>query len=534
MEAPVAANARLVGIASPPARDDPRALGPLDLMLAAVRSAGADALAASATLLAGVGRIGVPKGRWRYQNPGGEIARAIGADRAVSLLASVGVLQQTLIGDACRAIAEGETDTTLVSGRRGLPHLRSSIRRPGEERQQDDEPHVSLSPKDELRHPAELRRMKMPVVCTRFMESAYRARNGWSIDGHRDRLAQMYSRFSEIAAENLRVEPERSPRDDPQRLERNPMQGFPYTKPIARLDGDQGGHCCARNSAPTSSALRTTAHLSAREHESNHMAAGVDPCELRRVSRGALPGRAALDAGELSIAPRPRRALHVLSGRGRNLRRRASPALNARPHRPGSMAFAGGPQYYVLQATAAGTAVAEAMGPNKGRHGLVSSVGCPDQTGLRPWSRERDARLRATASVRRGGARDRDRAIVDSAGGRAAIAGYTVLYERGKPPRGVAVVDVDAVVLSCNRDPAGRANGIGRAGADARPSCRKSLLHAVIAFPSDRNDLFADIRSISSCEYPRRATRPRFGCRAWRALRSPGRCRRCARRRRRP
>ena len=112
-------------------------------MLTAVRNAGADALPAPAALLAGVGRIGVPKGRWRYQNPGGEIARAIGADRAVALLASVDVLQQTLIGDACHAIGDA-----------GYRILRSSIQDVrAEDRQQDDERDVTPSPKDELRHP---------------------------------------------------------------------------------------------------------------------------------------------------------------------------------------------------------------------------------------------------------------------------------------------------------------------------------------------------------------------------------------------
>lgn len=178
---------------------------PIDLMLAAVRNAGVDALPEPASLLAGVGRIGVPKGRWRYQNPGGEIARAIGAERAVSLLASVGVLQQTLIGDACRAIAEGEADATLVvGGDAGHRILRSQINGVrAEERQQDDAPQISLSPKDELRHQAELRvGMKMPVGLYAIMESAYRAQNGWSVDDHRDRLARMYSRFSEVAVDN--------------------------------------------------------------------------------------------------------------------------------------------------------------------------------------------------------------------------------------------------------------------------------------------------------------------------------------------
>jgi acetyl-CoA C-acetyltransferase len=64
-----------IGVATQREEDPARALEPLDLMLAAVRTAGADALEAPAALLACVGRIAVPKGRWRYQNPGGEIAR---------------------------------------------------------------------------------------------------------------------------------------------------------------------------------------------------------------------------------------------------------------------------------------------------------------------------------------------------------------------------------------------------------------------------------------------------------------------------
>ena len=194
-----------IGVATQREDDPTHALEPIDLMLAAVRSAGADAAADAQALLAGIGRIGVPKGRWRYRNPGGEIAREIGADRAVSLLASVGVLQQTLLGDACRAIAAGETDTALVvGGDAGYRMLRASIKDlPHVERQQEDEPDVSLAPADELRHPAELRAgMKMPVGLYAIMESAYRAQHGWSVDAHRDRLAQMYSRFSEIAADN--------------------------------------------------------------------------------------------------------------------------------------------------------------------------------------------------------------------------------------------------------------------------------------------------------------------------------------------
>ena len=98
----------LVGIGTCSQREDDfaRAREPLDLMLEAVRLAGIDA--GGAHTLAGVGRIAVPKGRWRYRNPAGEIARAIGAPSATTVLASVGVLQQSLIGDACSRIDVGE------------------------------------------------------------------------------------------------------------------------------------------------------------------------------------------------------------------------------------------------------------------------------------------------------------------------------------------------------------------------------------------------------------------------------------------
>ena len=72
----------LVGIGTATQREDDfaRAREPLDLMLEAVQRAAHDA--GGSGLLACIGRIAVPKGRWRYRNPAGEIARAIGAPSA--------------------------------------------------------------------------------------------------------------------------------------------------------------------------------------------------------------------------------------------------------------------------------------------------------------------------------------------------------------------------------------------------------------------------------------------------------------------
>ena len=421
-------------------------------MLAAVRSAGIDALSAPAALLAGVGRIGVPKGRWRYQNPGGEIARAIGAERAVSLLASVGVLQQTLIGDACRAIAEGETDTALVvGGDTGYRILRSSIQGVrAEERQQDDAPQLSLAPKDELRHPAELRAgMKMPVGLYAIMESAYRARNGWSIDSHRDRLAQMYSRFSEIAADNASAWNRK--RVDPETIrnasERNPMQAFPYTKlHCSTWNVDQAGALlfCSEQRADELGIARDKRIYPRASTESNHMAQVSTRANFAACPGAGIAGRAALEAGELSISDMDLVELYTCfpvavetyaAELGLPLTRDLTVT--------GSMAFAGGPyNNYVLQATCR---MGQLLREGRGRHGLVSSVsGVLTKQGFGLWSRERGRNGFVLRDVSDEVARAIETVpLVESTQGSAAIAGYTVLYERGKPPRGVAVVDVD-------------------------------------------------------------------------------------------
>jgi acetyl-CoA C-acetyltransferase len=453
-----------IGVATQREDDPARALEPLDLMLAAARNAGADASQDAVKLLAGVGRIGVPKGRWRYQNPGGEIARAIGAGRATSLLATVGVLQQTLIGDACRAIADGEVDTALVvGGDAGYRILRAQIAGVrAEERQQDDEPDELLSPKDELRHPAELRAgMKMPVGLYAIMESAYRAERGWSVDDHRDRLAAMYSRFSAIAAANPHAWNRKH--IDAQTIrdasERNAMQAFPYTKlHCSTWNVDQAGALlfCSAKRADELGIGRDRRIYPRASTESNYMTQVSTRPSLAACPGAGIAGRAALEASGLAIADIDLVELYTCfpvavetyaAELGLPLTRDLTVT--------GSMAFAGGPyNNYVIQATCR---MAELLREGRGRHGLVSSVsGVLTKQGFGLWSTEPSRNGFVLRDVSDDVARAIGaRRVVDSATGRATIAGYTVVHERGKPPRGVAIVDVDgarAVVQS--EDPA--------------------------------------------------------------------------------
>ena len=157
-----------------------------------------------------------------------------------------------------------------------------------------------------------------------------------------------------------------------------------------------------------------------------------------------IAGRAALEAGELSISDLDLVELYTCFPVAVET---YAAELGLPPARDltvtGSMAFAGGPyNNYVLQATCR---MGQLLREQRGRHGLVSSVsGVLTKQGFGLWSREAGP----NGFVLRDVSDDVARAIgtkrvVESASGSGAIAGYTVLYERGQPPRGVAVVDVD-------------------------------------------------------------------------------------------
>lgn len=485
-----------IGVATQREEDPLRALEPLDLMLAAVRAAamdatgaiagdrargaaagvaagtaaggrdggsaggktaarddaGANAGAEFAALLAGLGRIAVPKGRWRYRNPGGAIARTIGARSAVSVVASVGVLQQALIGDACRAIAAGENDSALVvGGDAGYRILRSKIEGiRATERQQDDEPDLSLAPADELRHPAELRAgVELPVGLYAIMESAFRARRGWAVDTHRDRLAQLYSRFSAIAAGNPhawkrdRVTPETIRNAS----ERNPMQAFPYTRMhCSSWNVDQAGALlfCSAARADALRIARGKWIFPVASTESNHMVPVSARTNLAACPGAGIAGRAALDAAGLTISDIDLVDLYscfpvAVETYAEELGLPATRDLTV----TGSMAFAGGPfNNYVLQATCR---IAELLREGRGRYALVSSVsGVLTKQAFGVWAREPgpDGFVARDVSGEVGRATG-VRPIVEAANGAGQIAGYTVLHERDRALRGVAVVDVE-------------------------------------------------------------------------------------------
>ena len=432
--------------------DDPlRAMDPLELMTEAARRAGADT--GTPALLGSLDRILVPRGRWVHNDPGRAIATAIGAHSVHSVMSTVGVLQQTLFAAACTAIAAGEIRSALVvGGDAGFRLLRARITGIELPRLNDPDgsPDQLLAPKEELRHPVELRAgLRMPVGLYAMMESAYRAKQGLSVAAHRDRIAALYARFSVIAARN----PEawtRKPYDAAtirDASERNPMQAFPYTKLLCsswNVDQAAALLLCSAAQAEAMGVPRNRWIYPWSSSESNHMVPVSARADLAACPGAAIAGRAALDPfgvgpGELDLVDLyscfPVAIETYAAALGLDLSRDLTVT--------GGMSYGGGPyNNYVLQSTAR---LCRLLRDGKGRKGLVSSVsGVLTKQGFGLWSTEPPPggfrSTDVTDIVRRAAA---EKPVVADYQGPGRVAGFTALHDPAQPVLAIAIVDLE-------------------------------------------------------------------------------------------
>ena len=439
-----------VGVAMRREADYTLALEPIDLMIEAVRRAASDC--GVPTLLQELATIAVPRGRWHYRNPSGEIARAVGATNATTIVSSVGVLQQTLIANACAAIAEGRIDSALVAGSdAGFRILRAKLAGArAEERDQADDPDVLLEPKAELRHPAEIAAdLKMPVGLYAILESARRAAAGISVEENRDRLASRYARFAEIAAAN----PDGWVRDalDAATIRgngpRNPMHAFPYTRAhCSTWNVDQAAALlfCSAERAEALGIERSRWVFPIASAESNHMVSLSARADLIRSPGADATAQAVLEAGGIAAADIDLVELYSCFPVAVDT---FADSLGLPPNRDvtitGSMAFAGGPyNNYFFQATAR---AAQLLRAGVGRTALLSCVsGILTKQAFALWSTEppRDCFISRDVT-REVAAATAEVPVVENYTGGGRIAGCTVLHARGEEPRAVALIDTD-------------------------------------------------------------------------------------------
>src|SRR5262249_11313089 len=168
---------------------------------AAVADTGAPAIAGD------VGRIAIPRGTWSSRAPGHSIAGRIGATKSRTVLADLGVPQQSLINDALAAIARGDIDVAIVVGgearRREITARRTETALPiaGSIDEGVEDERWPLA--GELAAPAEREVGAVaPVQQYAMIENALGHAEGRSLDAHQDEIATLYEAFDAVAGTN--------------------------------------------------------------------------------------------------------------------------------------------------------------------------------------------------------------------------------------------------------------------------------------------------------------------------------------------
>jgi acetyl-CoA C-acetyltransferase len=441
----------LVGVGAVTQREeDPdRSLEPLALMARALERAGEDA--GTPALLAQADSVGVSRGFWDYPDPGRWLAQRFGAARATTVMAEIGVLQTTLVGRAAREIAEGRSRVALIAGGEARQRAQKALRAGAEAwvtRLPDREADVVLRPAADIISQLEIARgLAMPVGQYAMIENALRFAEGQSVAAHRQAVAELWSRMSEVAAGNPDAWRRERVAADAIRDEgpRNRMLAFPYTKlhnSQWNVDQAAGLILCSAAAAEAAGVPRERWVFPLALAESNHMLPLTERRALHRSPGFRAAAATALRRAGRTVEDLRHRELYSCFPAAVRVQAREM-GMDERDEMTvtGGMAFGGGPlNNFVLQGIARMTQVLRQDGVGSG---VVTAIsGILTKQGVSLWSGEPadggfhydDVSAEAEAAVERV-------EVVAEAAGAATVASYTVLHS-GTAPEAVVLCDL--------------------------------------------------------------------------------------------
>ena len=153
-----------------------------------------------------IDEIRIPKGFWRYRDPGKWIAKNNDFKSIpTTYVTKIGVLQQNLINEACLKIENGEINASIIlGGEARYKQLRSVIEKKEYfETKLDENPDFYIKAKEDLYGDEELEELgAMAVGYYATMETALRKNDDENIEEHQNNIASMYEEFSKVASNN--------------------------------------------------------------------------------------------------------------------------------------------------------------------------------------------------------------------------------------------------------------------------------------------------------------------------------------------
>jgi acetyl-CoA C-acetyltransferase len=414
-------------------------------------------------VLGDVAWLGVAKGTWDHPDPGRALADQLGLGEAHTVLAEVGILQQTVIARAIEAVTQGAPAALVVGGEAAhateggaasavAESLLAEGTGPDERWTTDD---YGLS------HEELAGGFVNPPTVYAVIESALAHRAGRSPVEQREHLGRLQSRFAAVTTDNpdaWRREPV-TPATVATPTAQNRLVAEPYTK-----------LCCSNLRVNQAAALLFTTVGRARaagvpeaqwvfphtSTESNLSVPVLHRPELHRSPGAAVAGRRALDLAGLEADAVDHLELYsCFPAAVQVYADELAVDLSRRPTVTGGMTFAGGPlNNYVFQSTAA---MARVLRDDPGSRGLVTSVsGMITKQGFAVWSTTPPADgfrfADVTEEVRRSDVR---RPETGSHTGPVTVVGHTVEHDRDGPVRVLAVAETDEGVrmLTESSDP---------------------------------------------------------------------------------
>ena len=438
----------LVGVAAiqQHAEDPHDASEPLDLMEDALRRAAEDA--GSKALLESVDSIWAPRGFWSYSDPGRILAERFGASKVRTIVAEIGILQTSVLGQAAARLRDGEGEIAMIVGAEARDRA-SRFGRAGLEVPLTDQtggtPDTVLRPSAEIMGQFEIDLgLITPTIQYAMIDNALRAHEGQSMADHRAELGALWGGFNRVAVHNEDAWNRRpmSPDEIVTPSDSNRLLSYPYTKFLVsqwNVNQAAGLILCTLEKARSLGLDERRFVYPLAVVDSEHMVTLSERRDLWRSPGFELAGARAFElAGKQASEIEHFELYSCFPAAVRVQQRELGIPLDRQVTQTGGMTFGGGPlNNFVLQAW---VKMVEGLRSDPGSHGVVTAIsGLITKQGvsvLAPEPTRAFVHDNVSEAARSSGATI---AVEREATGRARISSYTVSHARDAA-NGVALV----------------------------------------------------------------------------------------------